>query len=111
MKRSLTKIVIAIAVLAIPAQLRLAAQNQPQSREAPPRFTLATANYNLLIASGFLCEDADGCPAVAQDSDGKTIEVTGTGAQLTVRAKRPDGLWQRPLPPLPTDDFGLPIGD
>lgn len=79
MKWTLTKIVIAIAVLAVAAPLRLRAQAQPQPRQAPPRFTLATANYNFLIASGFLCDNADGCPAVAQAGDGETIEISGAG--------------------------------
>lgn len=40
---------------------------------------IATANYNFLIASGFLCDNADGCPVVAQASDGETIEISGAG--------------------------------
>jgi hypothetical protein len=80
MRCNLTKIVIALAaVIILAARFRLAAQNQPQPKQPPSRFTLATANYNLLIASGFLCEDADGCPAVAQAADGETIEITGAG--------------------------------
>ena len=79
MKWNLTKLIIVIAVLAVPAPLRLRAQGLPQPRQAPPRFTLATANYNFLIASGFLCDNADGCPAVAQASDGETIEISGAG--------------------------------
>jgi len=77
----LSKIVTVIAVLAIPARLALAAQDQ-ESKQALPANTAATANYNFLIASGFLCDPpaSDVCPAVARASDGETIEVNGAGA-------------------------------
>jgi hypothetical protein len=81
------KIFAMMAVLAFPAQLRLAAQDQPQSpqptqqKEEPARNTVATANYNLLIASAFLCDPSDSttCPAVARAASGETIEITGAG--------------------------------
>ena len=70
MKRDQTvKIVAAMAVLAILAQLRLAAQDQPQSpqptqqKEERARNTLAAANYNLRIASAFLCDPSESPPA------------------------------------------------
>jgi hypothetical protein len=85
------RIVTVMAVLAAPARLRLTAQDQPpsspqppqqqQQKEEPPRLTLATANYNLLIASAFLCDPSDSttCPAVARAADGETIEISGAG--------------------------------
>jgi hypothetical protein len=80
------KIVTAMALFAVPAQLRLAAQSpqppqQQQQKEEPPRLTLATANYNLLIASAFLCDPSDSttCPAVARAANGETIEISGAG--------------------------------
>ncbi len=81
MKWSLIKVVIAIAALAIPARLRLFAQDQPQHKKDLPRYTVATANYNFLIASGFLCDPNDSalCPAVARASNGETIEINGAG--------------------------------
>ena len=101
--RRAVRIVAAMAVLAIAAQLRVAAQDQsespqeqqqPQSpaqrerseplsqqKPEPPRFSLATANYNFLIASAFLCDPSDSttCPAVARASNGETIEISGAG--------------------------------
>jgi hypothetical protein len=68
-----------IAVLVIAVQLPLRAQAQRQQNPAAPRYTLATASYSFLIASGILCENADGCPAVAQAGDGDTIAITGAG--------------------------------
>ena len=67
------------AALVIP--VRLAAQDQPQHNEDLPRYTVATANYNFLIASGFLCDpdDSAACPAVARASSGETIEINGAG--------------------------------
>jgi len=68
-------VVIAIAVLAIPVRLRLCAQDQ--QKQGQPANT--TANYNFLIASGFLCDDSTACPAVAKADNGETIEITGAG--------------------------------
>jgi hypothetical protein len=79
MKRNLEKIAVLIAVLAVSVQLQSRAQEQLRQKQAPPRFTLATASYNFLIASGFLCDNADGCPAVAQAGDGETVEISGAG--------------------------------
>jgi hypothetical protein len=82
MKWNLTKVVIVIAVLAIPAQRRLVAQDQPQQKQVSPASPGATGNYNFLIASGFLCDpnDSAACPAVARASDGETVEITGAGS-------------------------------
>ncbi len=68
-----------LAALAMP--VRLAAQDQPQDKKDLPGYTVATANYNFLIASGFLCDpDASAaCPAVARASNGETIEINGAG--------------------------------
>jgi hypothetical protein len=79
MKRNLTKMAVAVAVVMMAVPFALAAQNQPPPKQASARFTLSTANYNLLIASGFLCENPDGCPAVAQAGDGETIALSGAG--------------------------------
>jgi hypothetical protein len=86
------KILTVLAALAIPVQLRLAAQDQqppqspqqsqpPQQKPEPPRFSLATANYNFLIASAFLCDPSDSttCPAVARAANGETVELSGAG--------------------------------
>jgi len=123
--RRAVRIVAAMAVLAIAAQLRVAAQNQSESpqeqqrprspaqrerseplsqqKPEPPRFSLATANYNFLIASAFLCDPSDSttCPAVARAANGETIEISGAGtlgaASKSVTAagaftvKSPDG--------------------
>ena len=80
-QRVLTIVVTVIALLAIAARLRLSAQDQPQRKQGLPANTAATANYNFLIASGFLCDpgDSDACPAVAQAGNGETIEINGAG--------------------------------
>lgn len=41
----------------------------------------SSANYNLLVASGYLCDAANSgsCPAVAQAANGDTIELSGVG--------------------------------
>ena len=72
-------VVIVIAVLAIPVRFRVCAQDQ--QKQSQPANTTATANYNFLIASGFLCDpnDSTQCPAVARSSDGETVEITGAG--------------------------------
>jgi hypothetical protein len=79
MKWKLAQTAIVIAMLGIPTRFRLRAQNQSPPKQALARFTLATASYNFLVASGFLSEAAGGCPAVAQAGDGETIEITGAG--------------------------------
>jgi hypothetical protein len=82
MKHTLIKVLIAMAALANPVPLRLAAQqDQPQQRQELPASTAATGNYNFLIASGFLCDPNDSaqCPAVTRASDGETIEITVAG--------------------------------
>jgi hypothetical protein len=76
MKWKLAQTAIVIPMLGIPARFRLRTQNPPPQRAVAP-FTLATASYNFLVASGFLCKATDGCPAVAQAGDGETIEITG----------------------------------
>ncbi len=81
MKWNLTKIIIAIGMLAIPVPIRLPAQDQPQPKKGLPASTAATGNYNFLIASGFLCDpnESTACPAVARAGDGETVEITGSG--------------------------------
>jgi hypothetical protein len=76
MKWNLAKTIVMTALLAVLAQFALRAQGQPRPKQVQPRFT---ASYNFLIASGFLCEAADSCPAVAQDANGNSIEITGAG--------------------------------
>jgi hypothetical protein len=41
----------------------------------------SSANYNLLVGSGFLCDqnDSSTCPAVARAANGDTIEISGAG--------------------------------
>jgi hypothetical protein len=70
-----------VATLTIPARLGLAAQDQPQQKQQLPTNTAATANYNFLIASGFLCDPdhSDGCSAVARAADGEMVEINGAG--------------------------------
>jgi hypothetical protein len=82
MKRALLKAGVLMAVLAVPAQPGIPAQGQSQTEQSAHRHTLGTASYNLLIASGFLCDptSADDCPAVAQSGDGETIEISGAGS-------------------------------
>jgi hypothetical protein len=94
-------VVIVIAVLAIPVRVRLCAQDQ--QKQGLSARTAATANYNFLIASGFLCDpnDSTACPAVAKADSGETVEITGAGtlglANKSVTAagafteKSPDG--------------------
>jgi hypothetical protein len=43
--------------------------------------TLTTADYNFLIASGFLCDanHSGDCPAIAQAANGESIEISGAG--------------------------------
>jgi hypothetical protein len=47
---------------------------------APAEFG-SSVNYNFLIASGFLCDpnEPSTCPAVARNSNGDTIEISGAG--------------------------------
>jgi hypothetical protein len=77
----LPKIAAVMAVLAVPAQLPQTAQDHPQPKQDPSPFTLATAKYNFLIASGFLCDPnhSGDCPAVAQAANGESIEISGAG--------------------------------
>ena len=72
-------VVIVIAVLATPVRFRVCAQDQ--QKQSQPANTTATANYNFLIASGFLCDPNDSaqCPAVTRAADGETIEISGAG--------------------------------
>lgn len=80
-QRALITIITLIAALAIPVRLRLAAQDQPQAKEESPGSTAATANYNFLIGSGFLCgtDDSTACPTVARAANEETIEISGAG--------------------------------
>jgi hypothetical protein len=78
-RRTLISALSVMIALATPLQPR-AAQDQPQQKQSPPS-PAATANYNFLIASGFLCDPPGGdvCPAVARASNGETIEISGAG--------------------------------
>jgi hypothetical protein len=78
-QRALITVFTLIAALAI--SVRLTAQDQPQAKEESPRSTAATANYNFLIGSGFLCgtDDSTACPAVARAANQETIEISGAG--------------------------------
>lgn len=48
---------------------------------APARAQNSSANYTLLVASGFLCDpgDSGSCPAVAKSADGDSYEISGAG--------------------------------
>lgn len=76
----LLEVIAVIAMLVVPVQLQQA-QDQPEPKQNPPPFNLATADYNFLIASGFLCDPdhSHGCPAVAQAGGGESIEMSGAG--------------------------------
>jgi hypothetical protein len=82
MKRAPIKALTLMAVLAVPASPDIRAQSQPPTWQSAPRHGRTTASYNLLIASGFLCDPTttDDCPAVAQSGDGETIEISGVGS-------------------------------
>ncbi len=82
MKSRILICITAMTVLtALVIPVRLAAQDQPQDKKDLTGYTAATANYNFLIASGFLCDSDDSalCPAVARASSGETIEISGAG--------------------------------
>jgi len=42
---------------------------------------MSSANYAVVVASGFLCDpgDSGGCPAVAKSSNGDSYEISGAG--------------------------------
>jgi hypothetical protein len=48
----------------------------------PARGQSSSANYTLLVASGFLCDSA-ACPAVTKSEAGDTWEISGAGALNT----------------------------
>lgn len=76
--KTLVTFVILAAALSIPTGSG-AVQDQPENKI--PSYTAGIADYNFLIASGFLC-DADhfrDCPAVAQTANGESIEIDGAG--------------------------------
>lgn len=76
--KTLVTFVVLAAVLSIPTGSG-AVQDQPENKI--PSYTAGIADYNFLIASGFLC-DADhfrDCPAVAQTANGESIEIDGAG--------------------------------
>jgi len=85
-RRIAITLITASAALFIPAH-RLPAQSQATQKQAPFGFDLATANYNFLIASGFLCgpNNSDDCPAMAETADRKTIEISGAGTLSLAR--------------------------
>lgn len=63
--------------------------------------TLTTADYNFLIASGFLCDanHSGDCPAVAQAADGESIEISGAGTlSLTGHSVSAAGTFTEKLP-------------
>ena len=80
-QRTLITVVTLFAALAVPVRHRLAAQDQPQQKRTPPTNNAPSNDYNLLIASGFLCDPnySDSCAAVARTGDGETIEISGAG--------------------------------
>jgi hypothetical protein len=80
-QRVLISVITVIAALAIPLRRGRAAQEQPQPKPGAPASTTVTANYNFLIASGFLCDppNPDVCPAVARAGNGERIEISGAG--------------------------------
>ena len=80
-QRPLITVITAAAALAIPLGRGPGAQDQPQQKHGTPAVTPATANYNFLIASGFLCDppNPDICPAVTRAGNGETLEISGAG--------------------------------
>lgn len=69
-KLSLTLIVAWIAATSLALFLR-AGTARAQSN---------AANYNFLVAAGFLCDPGDSstCPAVVKSANGDSYEITGT---------------------------------
>jgi hypothetical protein len=70
---------IAIELIAASVALSIAAHRLPAQVRG---FDLAAANYNFLIASGFLCgpSGADDCPAMAETADRKRlVKLSGAG--------------------------------
>jgi hypothetical protein len=47
----------------------------------PAKPQTSSANYNFMVASGFLCESGDSgsCPAVAKSANGDNYEISGAG--------------------------------
>jgi hypothetical protein len=45
------------------------------------RAQISSANYTILVASGFLCESGDSgsCPAVTKSANGDSYEISGAG--------------------------------
>jgi hypothetical protein len=43
------------------------------------RAQTGSANYTFIVASGFLCDDSGGCPAVAKSANGDSYEISGAG--------------------------------
>jgi hypothetical protein len=50
-------------------------------RATPASPDSGSANYNFLVASGYVCDrsDSSSCPAVAQAANGDSIEISGAG--------------------------------
>src|SRR5262245_58891431 len=63
------------SIVAAMALLVIVTQASPASGEG------SSANYNFLVASGFLCDpnNSTTCPAVARAANGDTIELSGVG--------------------------------
>lgn len=78
---ALITVLIAVATSLILLRVRLYAQVYHQKKPASTADTAGNA-YNFLIASGFLCDppNPDICPAVARDSTGESMEISGAGA-------------------------------
>ena len=76
--KTLAPYVILAAALSIPTGSG-AVQDQPENKI--PGYTAGIADYNFLIASGFLCDPDHfhDCPAVAQTANGESIEIEGAG--------------------------------
>jgi hypothetical protein len=43
------------------------------------RAQTGSSNYTFIVASGFLCDDSGGCPAVAKSANGDSYEISGAG--------------------------------
>ncbi|PYV39360.1 MAG: hypothetical protein DMG06_23315 [Acidobacteria bacterium] len=69
------RVVLTLAIVGVAAVLVTVTQASPASAEG------GSANYNFLVASGFLCDpnDSTTCPAVARAANGNTIELSGAG--------------------------------
>jgi hypothetical protein len=69
------RVVLTSITTAAMAMMVTVTQTRPTPAES------RSANYNFLVASGFLCDlnDSTTCPAVARAANGETIELSGAG--------------------------------